>query len=476
MLVLSSSLLLASAAISPGLGRLESLESLAVQHFGKANAAPFLHMNRKLQDLGGDEGSGNNGDITEMCDNEQFGTFCAMSDDELASSMSNMAMSANNGAASGVGARFLTAESDAQLCALKSMKSFYCGSLCDTTCKSFLSSGGDGQALTASSSNDESNVESNDAPSFMSNESELNKVCSSSCLMDLLKSMTGMMESLSKCGGEGLSALSSNDGAASNPGLPSDPTAEIEQQLGRICVKNDQNKYCMSEFLAFGKKHDKPPTGKPTCESQVVKDLLGMGCCFGSILAQSATIAPQGDQQDMSEIAYWISKCGGSTLPCSEGAVKALSLVSSSVSISADGLTLAKLEEPAFINAIKKGIATVIKQPASAVLLDKITIADSRVRGRRLGASTATVHYSVMASATDAAAIQTSITSVSDSSLTDTLKADAAFKNIPDLSAQQSKEVSEKKVEASPAGNGGIAAIPALTAMLMAIALAGTLI
>jgi len=251
MFVLSSSLLLASAAISPGLGR---LESLAVQHFGKANAAPFLHMNRKLQDLGGDEGSGNNGDITEMCDNEQFGTFCAMSDDELASSMSNMAMSANNGAASGAGARFLTAESDAQLCALKSMKSFYCGSLCDTTCKSFLSSGGDGQALTASSSNDESNVESNDAPSFMSNESELNKVCSSSCLMDLLKSMTGMMESLSKCGGEGLSALSSNDGAASNPGLPSDPTAEIEQQLGRICVKNDKNKYCMSEFLAFGKK------------------------------------------------------------------------------------------------------------------------------------------------------------------------------------------------------------------------------
>jgi len=377
-----------------------------------------------------------------------------------------------------------TQTNGAPMCVLKAMRGFYCDSLCSTSCTSFLAEGGDGESLTSSSSNDESTPDGSDGgdemPDFMLNESELNKMCSNSCLIDLLKSMASTIEGLGKCS-VAESSLSSNDGAA--PGSPAvNPTAMttmIEQGLGRMCVKNDKNQFCATELMAFQKNNPKKPT-EISCKSQAVKDLVGLGCCFGSIVAMSA-MAPeeQGDQKDISEMSYWVGKCGGSIAPCSAGSIKDVSLVSSSILISADGLTQAALEKPSVINAFRKGIATAITKPESAILVQKITVQVMKsVRGRRsLGTSTAQVDYAVMTAATDADAVQNSIKAIDNNALTSGFQKDAAFADLStNLSAEQSKDVTNDVTKASPGSGGGNAASPAATAVLVAIALAGALL
>lgn len=485
MLALFSSLLLASA-IHPELNR---LESLAVQHFGRTNAVLFVQMNRHLAETvtaSNAVSSGDDGGITAMCDSPQLAQFCAATDAQMAS--------ANDGA---------TDDGESTVCALKAMKGFYCNAVCTTSCKSFLAQGGGGEALTTSSSNDESS-ESDTTPSFMTNESELHNICSSSCLTDLLKSMASMMEGMASCGEADLSSSSNDDAqqlaahdelAALSAGVPSgisDPTAALEEQLGKLCVRNDDNKYCVSEFSAFTAKYpDTPDNWTPTCESPEVKELISLGCCFGSLMSmaqsqsgQSQSQSQSQDSEALEEASYWVSKCGGSVVPCSAGALKDVAVVSSSLSLSADGLTEAALEAPAVIAAFKLQLASLLGAPdGSTVLVERVTISGTggaRVRGRGRGrgrrnldaaSSTAVVEYSVLVDADMAGTVQASIKSVDDTALTDALKGDAAFAGIPNISAHQSDTVRTEISEASPDGNSnaGSAVAPALTSMLVAI-------
>merc|ERR1719261_793123 len=222
-----------------------------------------------------------------------------------------------------------TDDGASKVCALKAMKGFYCNAVCTTSCKSFLAQGGGGEALTTSSSSNDESSESDTTPSFMTNESELHNICSSSCLTDLLKSMASMMEGVASCGEADLS--SSNDDAqltahselaALSAGVPSgisNPTAALEEQLGKMCVRNDDNKYCLSEFSAFTAKYpDTPDDWTPTCESPEVKELVSLGCCFGSLISMAQSQLSQSQSQDneaLEEASYWVSKCGGSVVP-----------------------------------------------------------------------------------------------------------------------------------------------------------------
>merc|ERR1719352_568002 len=354
-MVLHLLLLGSASALHPDLRR---LESLAVQQFGHRQLVSFKEVNRQLNEMVGTNtdptSSANNGDISSMCANEQFLQFCAMSDAQLEQTV---ATSANDGAANGGASDATTAN----VCTLKAMQGFYCNTLCSPSCEAFLSTGGDGEALSQSSANDDASgggSSSSDAtPSFMSDTAQLDRMCSNGCLKSLLTSVSTMIDGLAVCGGAGGSgSLSGNDGAAgggtgagTGAATQTDPTAAIEDMLGQVCVKNGGGKYCAAEFTAFTANHPEPPAAL-SCESAPVKELLGLGCCFGSVVAMAA-LAPADtgtgssssaavdgsggtDGDGLSEMQYWVTRCGGSARPCTNGAVKDIALVTSTVSLS----------------------------------------------------------------------------------------------------------------------------------------------
>merc|ERR1719453_166266 len=475
-MVLHLLLLGSASALHPDIRR---LESLALQQFGHRQLASFKEANRQLNEMVGTStdptSSANNGDISSMCANEQFLQFCSMNDAQLEQTV---ATSANDGAANG-GA----SDAAANVCALKAMQGFYCNTLCEASCEAFLSAGGDGEALSQSSANDAAaggGSSSSDAtPSFMSDTAQLDRMCSNGCLKNLLTSVSTMIDGLAACGGSGGSgSLSGNDGAAgggtgagTGGATQTDPTAAIEDMLGQVCVKNGGGKYCASEFAAFTAKHPEPPAAL-SCESAPVKELLGLGCCFGSVVAMAA-LAPADtgtgssssavdgsggtDGDGLSEMQYWVTRCGGSARPCTDGAVKDIALVTSTVSLSAGAgaLTAAVLESPAAIAALRKHLADSVAKPERAVLINKVTVSSSsmRVRGRALDADSAEVSYSVMVGSGEAGAVEASIRGIDGAALSNKLAGDAAFKDVPSLSAAPSRVLTTDVSKASPDGS-----------------------
>merc|ERR1719453_2202292 len=178
-MVLHLLLLGSASALHPDIRR---LESLALQQFGHRQLASFKEANRQLNEMVGTStdptSSANNGDISSMCANEQFLQFCSMNDAQLEQTV---ATSANDGAANG-GTSDATA---ANVCALKAMQGFYCNTLCSPSCEAFLSAGGDGEALSQSSANDD--------------------------------------------------AAGGGTGAGTGAATQADPTAAIEDMLGQVC-------------------------------------------------------------------------------------------------------------------------------------------------------------------------------------------------------------------------------------------------
>merc|ERR1719310_317494 len=486
-------LLLGSAsALHPDLRR---LESLAVQQFGHRQLASFKEANRQLNEMVGTSNdptsSANNGDISSMCANEQFLQFCSMNDAQLEQ---NVATSANDGDSTA-----------ANVCTLKAMQGFYCNTLCSPSCEAFLSAGGDGEALSQSSVNDDAagggSPSSDATPSFMSDTAQLDRMCSNGCLKSSLTSVSTMIDGLAACGEEGgEGSLSGNDGAAgggtgagTGAATQTDPTAAIEDMLGQVCVKNGGGKYCAAEVANFTAKHPKPPAD-PNCESAEVKELIALGCCFGSVVAMTA-LAPadtstgsssavegsEGTDGDvLDKMQYWVTRCDGSARPCTNGAVKDIALVTSTVSLSAGAgaLTAAALESPAAIAALRKHLADSIARPERAVLINKVTVSSSssmRVRGRALETDSAEVSYSVMVGSGEANAVEVSIRGMDGAALSNKLAGDAAFKDVPSLSAAPSRVLTTDISKASPdgsgdgGGNAGHVADPTLAAMLMVV-------
>merc|ERR1712028_225647 len=241
---------------------------------------------------------------------------------------------------------------------------------------------------------------------------------------------------------------------------PTDPTESIEKALGTLCVKNEKNKYCMAEFAAFGTKYPKKPEGDLGCDSGAVKALVGMGCCFGSVIQMNAdkaemTAKEVSDKAEMEEMAYWISKCGGTMLPCSAGAIKDVTMVSSTLSLQGDGLTQEAMEKPAVIAGIKKSLADTLKVKKDLVIVEKITVIvlERERRGRALGSSTAEIKYSVIVEGGSAKvnALKSSIGKVDNTALTTAITKDPTMSTIAaGLTVAQSKEVQSQMMEAKP--------------------------
>merc|ERR1711865_1321514 len=263
------------------------------------------------------------------------------------------------------------------------------------------------------------------------------------------------------------------------------------QALGTLCVKSEKNKYCMVEFAAFSTKYPNKPEGNLGCDSGAVKGLVGMGCCVGSMIQMFSektdlTEEEVSDKAEMEELSYWVSKCGGTVLPCSAGAIKDVSVVSSSLSLQGDGLTQEAMEKPAVIAGIKKVLADTLKVKKDLVIVQKITVTvkrERRGRARALGSSTAEIEVSVIVEggsvSAKANAVKDSFGKVDNTVLTAAITKDPALSSIATgLTATQSKEVKTDTAIAKPdAENGAMAAAPThmFSAIFVGIVLARTL-
>jgi len=394
-------------------------------------------------------------------------------------------MSSNDQAAQPNGrARFLSEEQD-PMCMLKAVMPFYCDVMCADTCTTFLA--GDASPMAASGNDDsssgvsEDSGSSNDMPSYMTNPQELAGICTNTCLKDLLTGVTKMSSESLKCG-EGAS-MTANDGAeesamTGNNGAQTDPTAQIEEELGKLCVKN-KGSFCMVEMGKFGQKHPKAPDSM-ACTTPAMKDLVAMGCCFGSMIDLGGD-----DSKDMRDAAYYVTKCGGSTVPCSAGATKDVAVIESSLSLSAEELTQEDLEKPEVVQGIQTTIATQLNVDKTKVHLESITIMLERklTSERKLAVKTADIKYSVVVPAAKAAAVAADIKKVDNTKLTSDLAS-----NVPALSsataAQSAANPTTKTVTAEPekgstdptiSGGATITQTATTTAMLLGVVLAGVL-
>lgn len=172
----------------------------------------------------------------------------------------------------------------------------------------------------------------------------------------------------------------------------------------------------------------------------------------------------------MDEMNYWVAKCGGSILPCGDGALVDAVVLSSSLTVEADGLTMEYLEKPTTIKAIKTGIAAEANANKAArakdldkrqIVITKIQIVQARrlevdVSTRALAASSAEVDYSVVGlSNSNSAATSASLTGMSDSSLASNINNNLpAEDKLTGLSASQSKSVSTQSVKAKSESDG----------------------
>merc|ERR1719162_1503246 len=484
MFLFTFTLLAASSASSSQHHPLSRLDAIAVQAFGSVKAAPFLKLNRQLLDGADETSSSNDGGVSQMCSSEQFVAMCGMTEEQIASSGSKM--SPNDDAKD---------QSDPS-CAIKTMKSFYCDTLCSKGCSAFLASDAAGGQTSAN----DGGAGGQTPPSFMQNEDELAEMCADSCLKDLLVGITALSAGMEKCAEAGFSSGDDEAKEGDTNGLsatPTDPTESIEKALGTLCVKNEKNKYCMVEFAPFGTKYPNKPEGNLGCDSGAVKALVGMGWCVGSMIQMFSektdlTEEEVSDKAEMEEMAYWVSKCGGTILPCSAGAIKDVTMVSSTLSLQGDGLTQEAMEKPAVIAGIKKSLADTLKVKKDLVIVEKITVIvlGRERRGRALGSSTAEIKYSIIVEGGSAKvnALKSSIGKVDNTALTTAITKDPAMSTIAaGLTVTQSKEVTTESAEAKPDAtdsmtegrlneiSGAMAVAPTFSAIFVGIALTRTL-
>jgi hypothetical protein len=210
----------------------------------------------------------------------------------------------------------------------------------------------------------------------------------------------------------------------------------LKVYLNVMCQKNEKGNYCVSAVTmsekALTAQDKKMPTWTSsalTCDNPGLTALTNLGCCYGSMmqmLSSGASGAPsmvgKKDEQYLS-VGYYVNKCGGNILPCGEGALESSTVIKSSMTFSGSSFTQEFMEKESTRKAIKAGIQKTCgkyttgtkkdkyRVPTSAIVITKVTITTRRLSeaAQRKLAAGATVEYSVVQSAEDAADTTTAL-------------------------------------------------------------------
>jgi hypothetical protein len=269
------------------------------------------------------------------------------------------------------------------------MQDFICNGICSSSCLS--------SDVVKSSGNDDSK-----AP-------QMNAVCADQCFLTMGSKLAAFEKTETECRAAGLTVdtavyLADDDSKKSSV---EDSLGGIEDLFSLGCTVNGKGENCLDKMSALEERTEAASTGEvDTCDSESIKDMLSLGCCFGTMLQVAAwEEAPTGTAIDEDEgatadmlidLVSFLAECpGGETIfePCVANAMKDMVMIKSEITF--DGLDVASLSA-AEKKATKKVIRTAIAQDVGVkekqVIITRIVT--SSTAARRLG-TTSTVEYAI---------------------------------------------------------------------------------
>jgi hypothetical protein len=210
------------------------------------------------------------------------------------------------------------------MCPMNAMLGFFCDGMCTEECDQTFGS--------KKSGNDEADGD------LMQ---DLSQACTGGCMPTVITAMKAMVKAQVACPAPNNNATAggaenSPDGAS---GINVDQLESGLKPLNTVCQKNEKGETCIQVIGNLTKQFESNAEldmATVTCETPELKAILGIGCCLGSMLA----VIPAEGQDDaskaeMSMMGYHVVKCGGSLMPCSDGAVNAPVIIKSSLTIKA---------------------------------------------------------------------------------------------------------------------------------------------
>jgi len=419
---------------------------------------------RFLEEITNPFGPNTPSSIADLCKNEMFISFC------------------DGGGSSG---NDQGGESADRMCMTKASSDLYCNVVCAEECDSYFANQGN-------SGNDASEKENPERKASKKNPFEsaedVAQMCGGGCLPKLMSASKAMAKKLEKC-----PKPEGADSEGNRPGKGLDESGS----MNFMCQQNDKGRYCMTEWSGLEKleNNSKPSemNGTLTCDSVQVSSLVDMGCCFGSLL-QFSTENKTENQKEYKIVAWHVTKCGGSILPCSEGSVYGAASLSSSIEIQAEGLDEEFLQKPETMASLEKSISETINSRAGKDLVTSSDVIitgftkEGAAAGRSLAANSVTVEYTVLKQGTmeaspESSAISNAMAGIDSSELTSSLKTQPSFADFTtSLQTTPSREPpTVKTVDSASDDNSGLAvgavigiAIAAIGAVAAAVVLART--
>jgi hypothetical protein len=229
-------------------------------------------------------------------------------------------------------------------------------------------------------------------------ETALDHVCSDNqCLGAIIDGQGWLMDEFWKCPQPAMETMSNLTDGSSKGESPSEQiTAQMNGEVGFMCTKNKKNEYCMKNF-GEDDSHLTIDLTALTCDTQVMKEAVALGCCHGTMLAfmSGATgdsVPDEAEQIFVEDLTLKLKECGGTIIPCAEGALMDSVTVETTMAVDHTAAelmgnrTLRKEVTKKIYEAIKKSGGNATKSlQESSVMMTSIKDKTATTRGRALG-------------------------------------------------------------------------------------------
>jgi hypothetical protein len=282
-------------------------------------------------------------------------------------------------------------------------------------------------------------------------------VCADICFQTMASKMVTFEKKEQQCMNDGKQSSSGNDSAAE--GEEAQGSAEEHFNLG--CATNDEGENCMDKMMAtMGGMDEDSSEETDFCASRTVTDIVGLGCCFGTMAVQTAWDEPpktetpeqksQRETEELDQLDFFgqVAECpggAGALAPCTKNAMVDMTQVASEVQVKIDFETMPADEKKATKQVVRSAIAEDLGVQEKQVIV-YVQTNDAR----RLDDGMANIEYSITLNPKNAedANVEQKINGGAVKPATIITKATAAG-NTPTLAALTSSDVAPSTVAAS---------------------------
>jgi hypothetical protein len=123
-----------------------------------------------------------------------------------------------------------------------------------------------------------------------------------------------------------------SEGASESSDEFTDMFESAKKNLNAMCQQNRDGNYCISERTQMADATSSASEAELSCESDAMKHAVKMGCCYGSFLASNSKRSDQTNKETLS-----LKRCGGTLVPCTDGAMMSSTVVESDLTLSGEG-------------------------------------------------------------------------------------------------------------------------------------------